>query len=345
MPRIIVRQKPDTICPDATVENSDATYTDTVASGGALVLPDTDIEVNGVNEGSVPSVNTIDFQLTDGTNPVTPDSVTVVGNVVTAQVPAGGGLDPAAQAYITANTAITNLGDITAIDDFFTGLKTDGLYANIKAMYLPIWGSATDNKWNLIDPRDLDVAFRLQFFGGVTHDADGVVGNGTNGYANTFYNALTEGNINSAHLAYYSQTNQNRNEVEIGSRITATPQHIYYIQIRTLGGAIDHYMFDNTFLSGGSMADSRGFFLGNRASSNSKTLWKNSTKIGNQATVPTFIPNLDVFLMAENRNGSAFNLSQKKCSFASIGEGFTDSQAVKFYNRVQTLMTHFNIQQ
>jgi hypothetical protein len=88
MPRIIVRQKPDTICPDATVENSDASYTDTVASGGALVLPDTDIEVNGVNEGSVPSVNTIDFQLTDGVNPVTPDSVTVVGNVVTAQVPA-----------------------------------------------------------------------------------------------------------------------------------------------------------------------------------------------------------------------------------------------------------------
>jgi hypothetical protein len=88
MPRIIVRQKPDTICPDATVENSDATYTDTVASGGTLVLPDTDIEVNGVNEGSVPSVQTIDFQLTDGVNPVTPDSVTVVGNVVTAQVPA-----------------------------------------------------------------------------------------------------------------------------------------------------------------------------------------------------------------------------------------------------------------
>jgi hypothetical protein len=85
MPKVIIRQ---TIPTGATVENSDATYTDTVASGGTLVLPDTDIEVNGVNEGSVPSVNTIDFQLTDGVNPVTPDSVTVVGNVVTAQVPA-----------------------------------------------------------------------------------------------------------------------------------------------------------------------------------------------------------------------------------------------------------------
>jgi hypothetical protein len=35
---------------DATVENSDASYTDTVASGGTLVLPDTtyDVYVNGV---------------------------------------------------------------------------------------------------------------------------------------------------------------------------------------------------------------------------------------------------------------------------------------------------------
>jgi hypothetical protein len=38
------------VCADGTVENSNATYTDTVASGGTLVLPDTtfDIYVNGV---------------------------------------------------------------------------------------------------------------------------------------------------------------------------------------------------------------------------------------------------------------------------------------------------------
>jgi hypothetical protein len=115
MPRIIVRQKPDTICPDATVENSDASYTDTVASGGALVLPDTDIEVNGVNEGSVPSVNTIDFQLTDGVNPVNPTSVTVVGNVVTAQV-------PAASTGWVRNPDWLPLPEITAADNRFVGL-------------------------------------------------------------------------------------------------------------------------------------------------------------------------------------------------------------------------------
>jgi hypothetical protein len=50
--------------------------------------PDVDLEINGVNEGSFAAGSTIELNLTDGVNPVTPDSVTVVGNVVTAQVPA-----------------------------------------------------------------------------------------------------------------------------------------------------------------------------------------------------------------------------------------------------------------
>ena len=42
------------VCADATVENSDVSYTNTVASGGTLVLPDTNIEVflNAVSQGT-----------------------------------------------------------------------------------------------------------------------------------------------------------------------------------------------------------------------------------------------------------------------------------------------------
>jgi hypothetical protein len=74
--------------PDADVENSDASYTDTVASGGLLILPDQTIEVNTVNEGAIPSVGTIEIDITDGVNPVTPNDVTIVGRKVTVEVPA-----------------------------------------------------------------------------------------------------------------------------------------------------------------------------------------------------------------------------------------------------------------
>jgi len=75
------------IAPDGDIENSDASYTASVESGGVLVLPDQTIEVNTVNEGSIPSVGTIEIDITDGTNPVTPDSVDITGRKVTIEVP------------------------------------------------------------------------------------------------------------------------------------------------------------------------------------------------------------------------------------------------------------------
>jgi hypothetical protein len=49
---------------------------------------DVTLEINGINEGTFASGSTIELNLTDGTNPVTPDDVTVVGNVVTVDLPA-----------------------------------------------------------------------------------------------------------------------------------------------------------------------------------------------------------------------------------------------------------------
>jgi hypothetical protein len=104
------------VCLDATVENSNSSYSATVASGGTLVLPDitvtdsdgstytqpavTDVfcaipdpcedvnlTLNGNTFLSVPSGNTQDIELLDQNgDPITPDDVT--GNVITVDVPA-----------------------------------------------------------------------------------------------------------------------------------------------------------------------------------------------------------------------------------------------------------------
>jgi hypothetical protein len=76
--------------PDATVNNSDSTYTLSVPSGSTETIPDSQINVNGVDAGDVVSVKTIDVNITDGTDPVTPDSVSLVGNTLTVEVPSGG---------------------------------------------------------------------------------------------------------------------------------------------------------------------------------------------------------------------------------------------------------------
>ena len=55
-------------------------------SGVQLNIPDNIIEFNNQNIGSIPYNQDVDIQLTDGTNPITPDNVSVVGNVVTVEI-------------------------------------------------------------------------------------------------------------------------------------------------------------------------------------------------------------------------------------------------------------------
>jgi hypothetical protein len=71
-----------------------------------------DVEVNGNLEGTFAAGSTIDVQITDGTNPVTPDDITVVGNTVTIEVPAGGGGAPVGATLMqTGQTTSYRTGD------------------------------------------------------------------------------------------------------------------------------------------------------------------------------------------------------------------------------------------
>ena len=102
---------------DTTVENSDASYSVNVLAEGSLILPDQQINVNSVDEGDIPSVGTIDIDLSDGVNPVTPTSVTITGRTIDIVVPSGGvtmNVDFSADkltAYQLENITFTDLSD------------------------------------------------------------------------------------------------------------------------------------------------------------------------------------------------------------------------------------------
>ena len=103
-------------------------------------------------------------------------------------------LDPNAQAFITA-AGITDPTQQAAIDNLVIGLKADGLWTPMQALYPFVGGTASTHKWNLKDPRDLDAAYRLQFGGGWTHNINGATGNGTNTFANTYFTNFVQGQI------------------------------------------------------------------------------------------------------------------------------------------------------
>ena len=128
----------------------------------------------------------------------------------------GAGTDADAQAFITA-AAITDATQQSAINTLVVDLKTYGIWTKMKAMYPFVGGTASAHKFNLKDPRDLNAAFRLVFSGGWTHNSNGALPNGTNGYADTFLTPSTSLLQNSSHISYYSRTQSNGTEVEIGS--------------------------------------------------------------------------------------------------------------------------------
>lgn len=250
--------------------------------------------------------------------------------------------DADAQAYFNANTAITSTADKNAINTFYLGLKSDGIYTKIKAMYLPIWGSASASKWNLVNPLDTNAAFRISFATGMTFTSGGMTSNGTSGYADTWLNSSTDLTLNNTHISFYSRTNNTLQQVEIGSSTASTNQLQLACNYQAVGSFSDQYNVGSRITT--SQTDSRGLFLATRTSSSSHKLYKNGSQIGttNTSAGGTLV-NLKTVLLATNVNNIVSAYSTKQCSFASIGDGLTDTEASNFSNRVNTLMAYFGI--
>jgi hypothetical protein len=138
----------------------------------------------------------------------------------------GGSVDPDAQAFITAAN-ITDPTQQSAINTLVVGLKDDGLWTSMQAIYPFVGGTASSHKYNLKDPRDLDAAKRLVFNGGWTHNSNGITGNGVNTYAETFNNVPFS-------LGAYSRTNGGTYNTFLGRQDTFIEDEVTYAYTNTL---------------------------------------------------------------------------------------------------------------
>jgi hypothetical protein len=248
-------------------------------------------------------------------------------------------VDPDAQAFITA-AAITDPTQQAAINTLVVDLKGYNIWTKSKALYPFVGGSASSHKFNLKDPRDLDAAFRLVFSGGWTHSSTGALPNGTNAFANTFLTPSTTLSLNSTHLGYYSRTNSNATEIEIGVQQPGGNYNI--LEIRTSN--VTYPLINQSGLTSFSDLDSLGFYLGNRTASNDIDGWKNGVKKVNGNALSNALSNIPIYIGAMNSVGTAATYTTKQCAFASIGDGLTDTEAANFYTAVQAFQTALNRQ-
>ena len=257
--------------------------------------------------------------------------------------------DADAQAFITA-AAITDLNQQNAINTLVVSLKGYSIWTKFKAIYPIVGGTASQHKYNLKDPRDLDVAFRLAFATGVTHSSTGMVGNGTTGYANTFLSAPNI-TLHDAHLSFYSRTQVlATNNIEIGCARSPNTNQLFNLTITRNTGIASACHTSQAIATHIAQAtgqtSSQGLFMNNRlgASATDLKVIRNGTILATATTNGTNITtNLSsVFIGALNNFITANNpqfYSTKECAFASIGDGLTDVEATNFYTAVQNFNT------
>jgi hypothetical protein len=207
--------------------------------------------------------------------------------------------------------------------------------------YQPILGSqqayiASQFKYNLKDPRDLDAAFRLVFNGGWTHSSTGATPNGVNAYADTKLVPSSVLTNNNTHLSFYSRSTTAANVgVEIGAATggSSIPLIELACNYTAVGSLHDHYSYTNGRIIVAT-ANSFGFYNGTRTSSTSLKAYKNGALVGTLTTANTedvTSINRSIAISAINTLSSVTAFSNRESAFTSIGDGLTDDDATNLY--------------
>jgi hypothetical protein len=257
------------------------------------------------------------------------------------RLPVGGSsvsYDSDATVFFTA-TGITDTTQKSAVNALVLDLKSYGIWTKTKAIYPMVGGTATTHQYNLKDPRDLDAAFRLKFFGGWTHSSTGALPNGSS-YADTFLNALTTLTNNNYHLSHYSRT-QKTTGIEVDMGTIVDPRMIALDQY--YGGASVKAFVCGDYISSQVLfndTNTLGMVVGSRTSQTSAKLFMNAVQRGSTLTLsnPNALPN-NTFYLGSNHSAVAYEYSTKQCAFASIGDGLTDTEVSNFYTAVQAFNT------
>ena len=238
-----------------------------------------------------------------------------------------------ALAFIAA-AGITNTTQKQAICTLVSDLQTYGIWTKMKAIYPFVGGTATTHKYNLKNPQDTNAAFRLVFNGGWTHSSTGATPNGTNAYGDTFYTPSTSGQLNSAHLSYYSRSTTGATLALMGCNNGGAPIYRHVLGISATGIALN-----TTTTTSYAPASSAGFHMVKREISTEIKLVYNGVVASPVSMTTEGRPSVAMVIGARRSGLSITNFSALQCAFASIGDGLTDTEAANFYTAVQAYQT------
>jgi hypothetical protein len=260
-------------------------------------------------------------------------SLTGAGTLA-ADLTVGSAFDADAQAFFDrVTTALGTLSatEKTAVNTLVIALKADGIWTKMKAIYPMVGASAAACAQNLKSS-----SFTGTFSSGWTFASTGVTPNGTSTFFNSFYTPSVDGLLDSAHLSYYSRTNQNLIRCMIGSyeNLSGNIRRHYFGQ----GSAFS--ALNSSSEGNYAPVDYFGHHLIKRENSTQTKQLRNGIAIVTSNVVSTNRPIVPIYIAAANLNNTSIQLySTLQCAFSSIGDGLTDTDAINFYTSVQAFQT------
>jgi len=237
--------------------------------------------------------------------------------------------DADAQAFVTA-ADIQDQVEANAINNLVIGMKADGLWTKMKAVYPFVGGTSTSTSYNLRNTAQ----YQISWVGGWTWNNNGVLPGGVNGYGETNLNENSVLTLNNAHISVYLRTNSSLYSADIGAFDGTYQSNILPRLNNELYGRIH-----DTSAAATTNLDSKGYYIANRTNSSQVFVYKNTTKYTLSSTATNKVNNTFVFSRISQTVG---NYSDRQIAFSTIGDGLTDTDVTNLNTRVTTFQTALN---
>jgi hypothetical protein len=242
--------------------------------------------------------------------------------------------DADALAFLSA-AGITDPTISSAICKLVTSMKADGTWAKLNAIYPMVGGTATTHKFNLKNPADSNAAFRLSFVGGWTHSANGALPNGTNAYANTFWNPNSQTTVLSSCFGMYSRTN-NTSGLQVYGCFSTTLTNRFWHNLSS--GNIQMLETNQIFYTAN---PSTRLFISRRGGANLNQSYRDGVSLGTNASLYTAVPNLNFYFGAANDAGTVNYYTNHQIAFGFLGgsSSLTNTDAINLTNTINAFQT------
>lgn len=238
---------------------------------------------------------------------------------------------------IQADVSLTSTDRFYA--DYIVGMEiNEGVWVKNKAFYGMLGGTAATHRWNWKDMRDLDVAYRITWNGGITHSSSGIQGNGTTGYGDTKFRADLTFTNTSYGVSFYTKgiDGTTTSGSITGAQYAQGMDRIWRVMTFFSGiGFLGDLSVSNNTGYRGMFGDGNGFYSLNRTALNTMNLnwsgitYPQRTGVNNDNLIGL---NNTLYILAQNNTtitgvNSPTQFYSKPVSFMAYHEGLTQQEA------------------